>query len=442
MKQIWKELLLLLCAALLLLGAGCGRSPDPETEPAPTEPAPHAHVWDKGVCTECGAICEHKWKDGVCTLCGAVCAHEWRDGVCALCGAVCSHEWQDGVCALCGYVCPHEEHDAQSGVCALCGMTAPHRYCAGVCDRCGKTLVFNTHLIDYPVEARTATEEKGTLEHYHLEPGTDEVLPDAHPDVVPDGSRMQDIVVYTPYGYDEDKQYNVLILSPASGHSAHQWLEKPTLVNANLGRIKGCDLLDRLIAAGRIEPLIVVAVEYYQSGSPADVAFFYEWDLRGRVLPFLAENYATYASVDENGALIPAPEHFGYAAYSFGAMIGWQMLPDCTDLFAYWSLASGGYQNDEELAERLDASIGEENPILYLYTGDGTLAAGWMAYRNRVEKLSEDCRCIEDGINLSFVAVDNVEHGYQCCNTGLYNSLQIFFRSRLDPEMLPEANAD
>ena len=471
MKKNWKELLLLLCAALLLLGAGCGRSPAPETEPAPTEPAPHVHIWDNGVCETCGAVCAHEWKDGVCAVCGTVCAHEWKDGVCAVCGAVCAHEWKDGVCAVCGAVCTHEwkdgvcsvcgmacahewedgvcsvcgmacaheQHDAESGLCSVCGMKTEHRYRGGVCEHCGKELVFNTKLIDYPVEVKTETDEKGRLDQYHFMPGQGEVLPGMHPTASPEDNRMRDMVVYTPYGYDEEKPYNVLIIAPGAGHTGHQWMEKPTLVNASLGRIKGCDLLDRLIAAEKIEPLIVVEVEYYLRGTPAEIAVRYDWDLRERVLPFLAENYGTYASVDEDGTLIPSPEHFAFAGYSYGAMIGWQMLPGSTDLFAYWSLISGGFQNDEELADARDAGVGADEPILYLYTGDGSMAEGWEAYRHRVEKLSKVCRCVEDGINLSFILVDDVEHGYQCCNTGLYNSLQIFFHGSLDPEALPPA---
>ncbi len=476
-----------LLAAILLLSAGCGLSPTPETGPAPTEPAPHEHVWDGGVCAVCGAecvhhwrvgvctvcglrcahewrdgicrictlrcehdwqdgvcaicgkICEHRWRDGVCIWCGLRCEHDWQDGVCAICGLGCEHDWQEGVCGVCGLVCPHGSHDAQSRVCALCGLVVPHEYLNGVCTLCGEGPVFVTRLKDFPPEAVAPTEEHGTLECFHFPLEEGEILPGARGTKTREERRMRDMVIYTPFGYDPEKQYNVLILAPGAGHSAHQWMEKANRLSGELGRFKGCDLLDSWIAGGWIEPLIVVEVEYYLKGTPAEIALTYGRDLRERVLPFLAENYGTYASVNENGELIPAPEHFAVEGCSYGAMILWQMLPDNMDLYAYWGMLSGGYRNEgeAELIERIDAGGSGEHPIHYLYAGDGKLARGWSAYMHRIERLDRDCSCLRSGVNLSFLAVEKTTHNYSAWDTGLFNSLQMFFRSRCDASLLP-----
>ena len=464
-KKLRRGPLLAALAALLLL-AGCGGEDEPEIEPTP-----HVHVWEDGVCTDCGEVCAHRWEDGVCAVCGKVCEHEWEDGVCAvcgmpcphewvesvctICGKVCEHEWEDGVCAVCGKVCehewvdgvcpkcgmpcPHPQHDPETLICPDCGQRAPHEYFGGVCTRCGAEPVFITRMLDLPIKFKDTTDEKGTIEYYHFALEGGEVLPGKRGADTIEERRMRDVVVYLPYGYDGSKPCDLLIVSPGAGHNAHQWMEWTNLVSTVAGRLKGRDFLDRLIAAEKIEPVIVVVVEYYLQGTPAEVAVKYERDLRERVLPFLAQTYRTYASADESGALIPAPEHCGYIGFSFGSMIGWQMLPDCTDVFGYWGLISGAFQNDEEIVERINAGVSEENPILYLYAGDGMVALGRVAYENRIEKLSRYCAGLEKGVNMSFLAIQRAEHSYSAWDAGLYNSLQVFFHSRYDPEELPPA---
>ena len=416
--------------AVLLLLAGCGVSRAPDAElPAAETPvlettAPEAaHV--------------HEWRGGVCAICGEVCAHEWRDGVCAVCGEVCAHEWQDGVCAVCGTACPHERHDAQSLLCEVCGMKAAHRYLDGKCTRCGEAPLFLSTLGDYPEDMSAAAERHGKTEIFHYPAGSGEILPGAHGTATAEERKSRDLVVYTPADYDPEKQYDVLIIAPGAGHNARFWLEKANLLSGALGRIRGSELLDRLIEHGRSDPMIVAVVEYYLHVAPEDVAAVYKTDLRERILPFLAANYGTYASVDENGKLIAAPEHFGYIGASYGAMVGWQMIPDCTDLFSYWSLFSGAFRHDEELAARIVDGVNRNGPILWLYAGDGEMAPGWEAYRNRIVFLDESCGCLEMDKNLCFIAVENSSHGFQAWNLGLYNSLKVFFHCSAAPEGEP-----
>ena len=446
-----KKAVLLLAAALLLalsvLASGCAAPGQAPPAPAPTE---HAHLWQDGECAVCGAVCPHEWRDGTCAICGAPCPHEWREGVCALCGAVCPHEWQDGVCAVCGAVCPHEWQD---GVCAICGapcphpqhgqedllcadcaLTAPHSYLNGVCSRCGARPHFFTKLSEIPETLAIAASFHGTTETYHYPLESGEILPGPHGTYLPEERRQRDMVVYTPPGYDPAGRYDVVILSPGAGHNAHYWMERANRLGSTVGRIKGCELLDRLIEQGLIEPAIFVTVEYYLLGQPAEIAVSYGRDLRERVLPFLAAHYATYASVDEKGALIAAPEHFAFVGASFGAMIGWQLLADNTDLFSYWGLLSGAFKHEEEMIDLLDRGVEEDRPIHWLYAGDGREAQGWTPYLHKVEALGESCSCLEMDKNLSFVAVAKTSHNFSAWDIGLINSLQVFFRSRFEPK--------
>lgn len=455
MKKTWAMFLSAVFVVLLILLAGCGATAAQNAEPLPTEtlapePTPHIHAYyDDGVCRICGAVCLHIWQDGVCRVCGMVCSHEWHNGVCeichlrcehewngrvcVICGMRCSHRWEDGVCTRCGTVCRHVWHDAETCLCVVCGEKATHEYLNGICTRCGKTPSFITKLIDLPASLGIPAEEHGKVEVFHYLVGEGEVLPGEHGTKTMEERKMRNLAVYTPPGYDPENQYNVLIIAPGAGHNAHFWLEWRNLVSGVLGRIKGSELLDRLIEHGQIEPIIVVVVEYYLNLSPEDVAIAYEKDLRERILPFLAANYGTYAAFCEDGSVIAAPEHFAFAGASYGAMVGWQMLPDCTDLFSYWCLLSGGFQNEEQIIARINEGVAESRKIHWLYTGDGNQAEGWKAYENHMKALNKNCWNLETGENFCFVAVEKSEHSFSTWDVGLFNSLQVFFHSRYAP---------
>lgn len=448
-RKITKTMWLVTALAMLLSAAACGAQesggrtlPAPEAAAAETpapEPTAHVHDWLHGVCRICGERCEHIWEDGVCTICGESCEHVWEDGVCTLCGVSCTHHWDRGVCRICGTICLHEQHDPKTGRCTVCWLPIEHDYVNAVCTRCGEGPGFIEKLLDFPEAAAAATEKKGKQETYHLPRTGGEVLPGARNLKRYEDKTMLDFVVYTPYGYDPDQQYDVVIIAPGAGHNAHYWLDRANKLSVSTGRIKGVDLLDSMIASGHVKPAIFVVTEYYLHGQPAKSSVYLEQNLREYILPFLAENYATYASLDEAGQLVPAPEHFAFIGASFGAMIGWEMLPGCTDLFSYWGLLSGVYQKreHEDMVEKINTSIGEMNPVRFLYAGDGNRAEGWLAYRNRIGALIKACGCFEEGKNILFLASQKTAHTFSTWDIGLYNCMQIFFQNKFVPGAEP-----
>ena len=70
-----------------------------------------------------------------------------------------------------------------------------------------------------------------------------------------DGRTVQKrALVYLPYGYDAQKQYNILYLMHGTGDDENYWLKTHGYNKT---------MLDRLIAFGEIEPLIVVTPTFY-----------------------------------------------------------------------------------------------------------------------------------------------------------------------------------
>ena len=71
------------CAAAGIMTFTCDTCGDSYTE----QINPTGHTFLEGICSVCGKseICEHVWEDGVCKECGVACEHEYVHGVCTKC---------------------------------------------------------------------------------------------------------------------------------------------------------------------------------------------------------------------------------------------------------------------------------------------------------------------------------------------------------------------
>ena len=116
-----------------------------------------SHVWNEGVCSNCGYECSHSYFWGSCKYCGESCPHNWvidnyshecticgmlqshtyENGKCTICKHECSHSYFWGSCKYCGESCPHNwVIDNYSHECTICGMLQSHTYKNGKCKVC------------------------------------------------------------------------------------------------------------------------------------------------------------------------------------------------------------------------------------------------------------------------------------------------------------------
>lgn len=390
----------------------------------PPEPGPHSPDAQKH---------EHVWVDGACALCGEKCGHVWHDGFCTVCGAPCpGHIWRGGVCTRCGYVCPHLDHDPETLVCADCGEKTIHRYVDLVCS-CGAEPQFITDPVEFPEDVLDGSERKGTLETF---------VYDSRDGSVHGGKREykteREFVVYTPYGYDPGQKYNVLVLLHGAGQNCHEWLERRHIFSAAYPFFFGSDLLDAMIERGDCEPLIVVSAEYRFFGSPAEISGPFSRELREGVLPYVVANYSTWASLDEDGKLIPAREHFAFAAASFGSMIMWGgMIEDCADVFAYWGGFSGNVTTTDGMVAEINAAAEAGYVPQMLYAGGGAQEESSYSDQRRFAETVERCECLGEG-NTAYHFIKDREHAYATWDMCLYNCLLVFFRNSHEaPEATP-----
>jgi len=141
--------------------------------------------------------------------------------------------------------------------------------------------------------------------------------------------------VYLPYGYDQNKKYNIFYLMHGGG-------ENENTVFSN--DVKMHLILDNMIKNGEIEPMIVVAPTF--NGCPSsdgNMGAGTVWnEMRQSIIPFVEKKYSTYANKDTSiESLKTSRYHRAYGGFSMGGGSTWNMLINNLDICAYYMPLSG-----------------------------------------------------------------------------------------------------
>lgn len=410
-RILHKLLLLLLLAALL---SGCAAT---KKLPKMPELPPFPHPTDTPVPTAKPDPTPRPTPTPEPTPTPTPCPHlSWENGVCADCGEPCLHVWEKGVCTVCALVCPHEEHD-EDGRCLVCGEAALHRYRDGHCLICGREPDFVTASL--PAEAFAPCDEPGRVEthDYRFNYGSGYEL-----------DRTMDI--YLPFGYDPAKAYNVLVLLHGGNGSSHDFTvaEFPDEDQGFTFTMKA--LYDRMIAEKRCEPLIIVSPytcihrdkEY--PGYVPDVYFAKE--LREYILPYVAENYSTWAEGGTEEQLRAARDHFGIGGVSNGSLYAYETgMALCFDLFSQYICLSGSAA-PWGVAECINSEAWRELPIRFYYAGCAD--EDWQHANSRIgfDVITESTERLTPGEN-SFYGELHGKHAWSQWAAHMYNALPLVF---------------
>ena len=265
--------------------------------------------------------------------------------------------------------------------------------------------------------------------------------------------------VYTPYGYDNRKKYNVLFLMHGGTENEGYWFGQgryhadDTEKYTDFGNITAA-LVDHLIYEKEIEPLIIVApsfeeeVEpYTKLGNRMDTYFAstrYFWlELRNEIMPYIQQHYATYAESDSEDSYRAAREHFAYAGASQGSITGlYSVMCHCLDCFAYIGSFSAGAIRyafdgknlsvvlDEEKLTELCTSA-KQNPPIFWYNGCGDEDMMYASHKETYDRVLEALpEAFQNDQNCCFITHKGGHHDYRTWSEDLYNIFHLFFRSK------------
>jgi enterochelin esterase-like enzyme len=231
-------------------------------------------------------------------------------------------------------------------------------------------------------------------------------------------------LVYLPYGYDAEKQYNILYLMHGTGDDENYWLQTHPYNKI---------MLDRMIALGEIDPLIVVTPSFYVEDDGKDssldiLTFSFREELRNDLMPAVETKYATFAETADEAGFAASRDHRAFAGLSRGAVTtANSALCGSLDYFSWFGLFSSFRTTEEYLNETIRSEAWRDLPIHYLYATSGNFdfATPYMTPGYRM-LCSVEPRLVE-GVNTAFDLFPMRYHSIGHWHLSLYNFLQRLF---------------
>lgn len=151
-------------------------------------------------------------------------------------------------------------------------------------------------------------------------------------------------IVYTPYGYDESKEYDIFYLMHGGWSNETTSLGTPS----NPGAFK--NVIDNSIQNGEIKPIIIVCPTYNNESSEDSgdysLAYYtltvnYHNELINDLIPNVESRYSTYAKSVSHQDIVASREHRAFGGFSMGSVTTWHTFINNLDSFKYFITSSG-----------------------------------------------------------------------------------------------------
>lgn len=244
--------------------------------------------------------------------------------------------------------------------------------------------------------------------------------------------------VYLPYGYTEEKQYNVFYLSHGG------WSNETTLMGTPDSPHAFKHIMDHAIEDGKIQPLIIV-LPTYNNTSPSDSGNYslalrltdnFHNELVNDLLPAVESKYSTYARSTDLEGLAASRDHRGFGGFSMGSMNTWRTFEHALDYFRYFAPSSGGPIGDGAYMADIVKSSGHAPEDFFIFTASGTEDFAYSGFKQGVMDMGGTgvftfADNERDG-NLSFREREGYAHDGTAANEYAYNALRFFWSSLHD----------
>ena len=254
--------------------------------------------------------------------------------------------------------------------------------------------------------------------------------------------------VYTPYGYkakDKKTKYDVLYLMHGGGDNTTSFLTPPK------DWLPLRNILDNLIAEGKMRPIIVVCPTFYDDdenigannmGDAIALTRDFHTELQNDLIPTVEKKYNTYLEGTDSIAVTKSRDHRAYGGFSMGALSTWYQLAYGVNAVKHFLPLSGDIWAYNEKGEKQDAkfaaewmnSMLEKSPFahdfeVYGYTGTKDIAGN--PEKATIEALHNYAplfRYATPDANLRFSMKKDGEHFYGHINEYLYYALPLIYK--------------
>lgn len=254
----------------------------------------------------------------------------------------------------------------------------------------------------------------------------EELFYDTHAYATDGRAVTKSVLVYLPAGYDESKQYNILYLMHGTGDDQYYWLRANPYNKV---------MLDNLIAAGEIEPLIVVTPTFYCEDDCKEsltalekLTYAFKDELRNDLMPTVEAKYATYAESADEAGFAASRDHRAFAGLSRGAVTTYRsVFCGCLDYFASFGTFSGSRTDAAYFKEHLQSEVFAKYPINYLYVSTGNFDFAMPQQLMDYHALLAAEPRLTEGSNTNFDIFPMRYHSMGDWHLALYNFLQKIF---------------
>lgn len=241
-------------------------------------------------------------------------------------------------------------------------------------------------------------------------------------------------IIYLPYEYSQEKQYNVFYLMHGG------WSNETTTLGTPKNPSVLKNILDHAIAEGEIEPLIVVCPTY-NNLSESDSADYslaleltqnYHNELVNDLIPAVEGTYSTYAKSTSNEDLIASRNHRGFGGFSMGSVATWRTFEYCLDYFRYFMPMSGSLTTDGRYMDNIvkKSDYQWNDFFIAAFTGTNDFAAS--AFERQIQSMRDYTDSFryadneKDG-NLTYRIKDGYSHDGEAAMEYTYNGLRWFW---------------
>ncbi len=213
-------------------------------------------------------------------------------------------------------------------------------------------------------------------------------------------------IVYLPYGYSEDMEYNVFYLMHGGWSDETTYLGTPGQPNVFK------NVLDNAIADGKILPMIVVCPTYNNESNTDSSNYSlalqltenYHNELVNDLIPTIEGTYSTYAKDTIPEGLSASRDHRAFCGFSMGSVATWRTFQYCLDYFRYFMPSSGSLTSDGEYMADIVRDSGHDWNDFFIFAASGTDDFAYSSFKAQIGAMAD----VEDG---TFLYADNEREG-------------------------------
>ena len=244
-------------------------------------------------------------------------------------------------------------------------------------------------------------------------------------------------LVYLPRGYDDsDRAYDVLYIIHGGGGSQESFFSKAFL-----------SMLDHMIDAGELNPLIVVSPTYYKPGeadktpgSSGDAVAIFARELKADVIPAVERRFRTFAKATDAAGIRASRDHRAIGGFSMGSVTTWYAFLDALDAFRWFMPLSGdcwlygrlgGSSHPAETARALAEAVARQGfaPADFrIHAITGTKDIACPNETAQIDAMRAFPEVFRFGDNIDYDLFEDGEHNYADIQRYIYNALPGFFK--------------